>query len=149
MTPTTDRDEAIDIAAGRLRAAGQRLTAPRVALVDALAGAGGPLTIPELQAAAPDLATSSAYRNLLVLEEVGVVHRIVTNGDHARFELAEDLTEHHHHLICSNCGSVADVPASSTLEASVRRAADEIARTTGFRTQQHRVDLVGLCTNCS
>lgn len=149
MTSTTDRPEAIDIAAGRLRAAGQRLTAPRVALVEALAGAPGPLTIPELQRAAPDLATSSAYRNLLVLEEVGVVHRIVTNGDHARFELAEDLTEHHHHLICSNCGSVADVPASSTLEASVRRAADEIARSTGFRTQHHRVDLVGLCTDCA
>lgn len=149
MAPTSERSEAIDIAAGRLRAAGQRLTAPRVALVEALAGASGPLTIPELQRTAPDLATSSAYRNLLVLEEVGVVHRIVTNGDHARFELAEDLTEHHHHLICSNCGSVADVPASSTLEASVRRAADEIARSTGFRTQQHRVDLVGLCTRCS
>ncbi len=149
MTPTTDRDEAIEIAAVRLRAARQRLTAPRVALVDALAAAAGPLTIPELQRAAPDLATSSTYRNLLVLEEVGVVHRIVTSDDHARFELAEDLTEHHHHLICSNCGSVADVPASSRLEESVRRAADEIARSTGFHTQHHRVDLVGLCTRCS
>ena len=75
--------------------------------------------------------------------------RIVTSDDHARFELAEDLTEHHHHLICSNCGSVADVPASSRLEESVRRAADEIARSTGFHTQHHRVDLVGLCTRCS
>lgn len=149
MTATTQRDDATEIAAGRLRAAGQRLTAPRVALVHALAGAAGPMTLPELQRAAPDLATSSAYRNLLVLEEVGVVHRILTSGDHARFELAEDLTEHHHHLICSNCGSVADVPASSRLEESVRRAADEIARSTGFRTQHHRVDLVGLCTNCS
>jgi Fe2+ or Zn2+ uptake regulation protein len=142
------RREAIDTAAGRLRAAGQRLTAPRLALVEALARAHGPLTIPELQRRAPDLATSSAYRNLLVLEEVGVVHRIVTTTDHARYELAEDLTEHHHHLICSRCGTVQDVPASSRLEESVRRAADEIARATGFRTQQHRVDLVGICTRC-
>jgi Fur family ferric uptake transcriptional regulator len=142
------RSELDELVAARLRGAGQRVTAPRNALVDALARAKRPLTIPELQRRAPDLATSSAYRNLGVLEDVGVVHRIVTNGDHARYELAEDLTEHHHHLICSACGSVEDVPASSRLEESVARAAAEIARSTGFHTQQHRVDLVGLCTRC-
>ena len=133
----------------RLRGDGQRVTAGRTALVDVLASARRPLTIPEIQRRAPTLATSSAYRNLLVLEEVGVVHRIVTNGDHARYELAEDLTEHHHHLICSRCGAVEDVPASSRLEQSVHKAADEIARRTGFRTQHHRVDLVGLCKRCA
>ena len=142
------RAELDDVVAQRLRGAGQRVTAPRIALVDVLARAKRPLTIPELQQRSPGLATSSAYRNLGVLEEVGVVHRIVTNGDHARYELAEDLTEHHHHLICSSCGSVTDVPASSRLEESVARAAAEIARSTGFQTQPHRVDLVGLCARC-
>jgi Fe2+ or Zn2+ uptake regulation protein len=144
----TARTELDDVVAERLRGAGQRVTAPRRDLVDVLARAKRPLTIPELQRRAPGLATSSAYRNLGVLEDVGVVHRIVTNGDHARYELAEDLTEHHHHLICSRCGSVTDVPASSRLEESVARAAAEIARSTGFHAQQHRVDLVGLCTRC-
>lgn len=145
----TETSELTELATGRLRGASQRVTAPRVALVEALARSSRPLTIPELQRETPGLATSSAYRNLLVLEEVGVVHRIVTAGDHARYELAEDLTEHHHHLICQECGSVEDVPASGRLEQSVRRAADEIARSTGFRTQHHRVDLVGLCRACA
>lgn len=135
--------------AARLRTDGQRVTASRTTLVDVLARARRPLTIPEIQARASGLATSSAYRNLLVLESVGVVHRIVTNGDHARYELAEDLTEHHHHLICSQCGAVEDVPASARLEQSVHKAADEIERRTGFRTQHHRVDLVGLCKRCA
>jgi Fe2+ or Zn2+ uptake regulation protein len=52
-------------------------------------------------------------------------------------------------LICSSCGTVEDVPASSRLEQSVQKAADEIARRTGFRTQHHRVDLVGLCARCA
>src|SRR3954454_16071901 len=117
-----------DTVAVRLRSSGQRVTAGRTAIVDVLAGAMRPLTIPEMQHRAADLATSSAYRNLLVLETVGVVHRIVTADDHARYELAEDLTEHHHHLICSSCGTVEDVPASSRLEQSVQKAADEIAR---------------------
>jgi Fe2+/Zn2+ uptake regulation proteins len=138
-----------DTVAARLRSDGQRVTASRTTLVDVLARADRPLTIPEIQARASGLATSSAYRNLLVLEDVGVVHRIVTSGDHARYELAEDLTEHHHHLICSQCGSVEDVPATSRLEESVQKAADEIARRTGFRTQHHRVDLVGLCKRCA
>ena len=137
-----------DTVATRLRSEGQRVTPGRIALIDALGRAKRPLTLPEILERAPGVPTSSAYRNLVVLEEVGVVHRIITNVEHARYELAEDLTEHHHHLICSRCGSVEDVPASTTLEQSVERAAGEIARRTGFRTQHHRVDLVGLCKRC-
>ena len=134
----------------RLRQANQRLTPNREALLQVLArGSGGPLTIPEITAIRPDLAVSSVYRNLVVLEQAGLVHRIVTDGEFARFELAEDLTEHHHHLICANCGMVEDVPASAGLEQSVHTAATQIARSTGFRTQRHRVDLVGLCARCA
>ena len=149
MAGTRAHGELHDTVAARLHRAGQRVTASRTTLVDVLARAPRPLTIPEMQQCTTDLATSSAYRNLLVLETVGVVHRIVTTDDHARYELAEDLTEHHHHLICSACGTVEDVPASSRLEQSVQNAADEIARRTGFRTQHHRVDLVGLCQRCA
>jgi Fur family ferric uptake transcriptional regulator len=78
------------------------------------------------------------------------VHRIVTNAEHARFELAEDLTgDHHHHLVCSVCGAVEDVPASAHLEASLAAAVDEIDRSTGFTTDRHRIDLVGRCRDCS
>jgi Fur family ferric uptake transcriptional regulator len=132
----------------RLRSDGQRVTAGRLALVDVLARATRPLAIPEILERDPSLATSSAYRNLQVLEGAGLVHRIVTD-EHARYELADDLTEHHHHLICSVCGSVEDVPASEALEASVERAIAEITRRTGVRTQHHRVDLVGRCRRCA
>jgi Fe2+ or Zn2+ uptake regulation protein len=132
----------------RLRAINQRLTANREAIVEVLAAAPRPFTIPEILAERDDLAQSSVYRNLVVLEQAGLVHRIVTNDEYARFELAEDLTGHHHHLICANCGMVEDVPASAGLEKSVHTATAQIARSTGFRTQHHRVDLVGLCREC-
>src|SRR3712207_3394066 len=93
-------------ASARLRADQQRYTPGRRALVDALAAADRPLTIPELLQADDRLALSSAYRNLTVLERAGVVRRLVTSDEHARFELAEDLTEHHHHLICATCGRI-------------------------------------------
>ncbi|HKA94085.1 MAG TPA: Fur family transcriptional regulator [Acidimicrobiia bacterium] len=140
-----------DTVSTRLRRVNQRVTANRRAIVDALSGASRPMTIPELleSPAGRGLAQSSVYRNLVVLEQAGLVHRIVTDGEFARFELAEDLTEHHHHLICANCGTVEDVPASAGLEQSVETAASQIARSTGFHTQRHRVDLVGLCARCA
>ena len=139
-----------DAVATRLHHAGQRRTPTRDAVVDVLAAAGRPLTIPEILEAHTDLAQSSVYRNLVILEQAGVVHRIVTNAEFARFELAEDLTgDHHHHLICSSCGVVADAPASDGIERAVHRAIDEVERATGFRTTAHRIDLVGLCRNCA
>src|ERR671919_248107 len=69
-------------------------------------------------------AQSSAYRNLAVLERAGVTHRIVTTGDHACWELTEDLTEHHHHLICRGCGDVTDFTVPGDIE---RRLDDALA----------------------
>jgi Fur family ferric uptake transcriptional regulator len=140
-----------DAVSARLHHVNQRVTANRRAIVGALSDASRPMTIPELleSPGGRGLAQSSVYRNLVVLEQAGLVHRIVTDGEFARFELAEDLTEHHHHLICANCGTVEDVPASAGLEQSVRTAATQIARSTGFHTQRHRVDLVGLCARCA
>jgi Fe2+ or Zn2+ uptake regulation protein len=135
--------------ATRLRSVGQRLTTNRAALLDTLSTAPRPLTIPEILARREGLAQSSVYRNLVVLEEAGIVHRVVGTDEFARWELAEDLTGHHHHLICASCGRVEDVPASAGLERSVAAAAAAITRTTGFHTQRHRVDLVGVCKRCT
>jgi Fe2+ or Zn2+ uptake regulation protein len=137
------------VVAARLREVDQRITSNREAVVEALASASRPLTIGEILDARPGLAQSSVYRNLVVLEQAGIVHRIVTDGEFGRFELAEDLTGHHHHLICARCGAVEDVPASAGLERSVENAAAQIKTDTGFRTERLRVDLVGLCRDCA
>ena len=108
----------------RLDGTEQRYTTGRRAVVDVLAESGGPLTLPELIERSPELAQSSAYRNLAVLEEVGVVRRLVHGSDHARYELAEDLTEHHHHLICEDCGLVRDVTLTPDLERRLDAAFD-------------------------
>lgn len=141
-------EQVLETVTARLQAVGQRLTANRQALLEALTPGARPLTIPEILERRPDLAQSSVYRNLVVLEEAGVVHRVVGTDEFARWELTEDLAGHHHHLICATCGRVEDVPAPAGLERSVAAAAAAITRTTGFRTQHHRLDLVGVCENC-
>lgn len=139
-----------EVANNRLRGLDQRYTQNRRAVVTALVEAAAPVTITDVLAAAPGLAQSSTYRNLAVLEEAGVVHRIVTGDDHARFELAEDVTgAHHHHLVCASCGLVVDVVLSDQLEHLLHDELDAAAEREGFVTSHHRVDLVGHCSDCS
>lgn len=132
-----------------LRGAGQRYTANRRSLVDALAAAGGPITVVDLLVSIDGMAQSSAYRNLAVLEEAGVVRRLVTDDDTARFELAEHLTGHHHHLICEGCGAVVDIDVPARIEDDVRTLSATVAAEHGFRVDHHRLDLVGRCGVCT
>jgi Fe2+ or Zn2+ uptake regulation protein len=134
--------------AERLQASGQRYTANRRAVVEALAAADRPLTIPEVLTGRV-LPQSSAYRNVALLEETGVLHRVTSTDEFARFELAEDITEHHHHhLICSSCGEVADFTVSQQLETALEDAMHEVAGGTGFMPEHHRLDLLGRCRRC-
>ena len=64
-----------EVIAAMLDAHAQRLTPARREIVDVLADAPGPLTIPEILATRTGLAQSSVYRNLAVLESAGVVTR--------------------------------------------------------------------------
>lgn len=131
-----------------LQAHGQRFTSGRKAIVAALVRAGQPVTIPQILELSDGLAQSSVYRNLAVLEEVKAVVRIVTNDEFARYELAEVLTEHHHHMICSSCGDVADFSLPDTAEERLDEQLHAAAKSTGFAIDAHRLDLVGTCREC-
>ena len=132
----------------RLLRADQRYTPLRRALVETLADAGRPLTIPEVLLANPGLTQSSAYRNITVLIEAGAARRVAGTDDHGRFELAEDLSGHHHHLVCGNCGKVADVRPSPRLERALAEAAQAAAEQDDFDVTEHRFDLLGVCADC-
>jgi len=132
----------------RLLRSDQRYTRLRRALVETLASAGRPLTIPEILHSNRGLTQSSAYRNITVLIETGAARRVTGADDHGRFELAEDLSGHHHHLVCGTCGRVADVRPSPRLERALAEAARAAADEDDFRVTEHRFDLFGVCADC-
>ncbi len=132
----------------RLAQLDQRYTRLRRALVESMARAGRPLTIPELLGSNPGLSQSSAYRNVTALIEAGAARRVSGTGDHGRFELAEELSGHHHHLVCGGCGRIADVHPSPGLERALAQAARLAADEQGFEVTEHRFDLVGTCADC-
>jgi len=138
-------DELVEV---RLRRAGLRYTSGRRAIVELLALTARPVSISDIAAQLPDIPRSSAYRHLVDLQGAGVVRRIAAEDEFARFELAEDLTEHHHHLLCTSCGSVTDVTPTPAFELIVARTVQELAAKQGFRPTAHALDVIGHCANC-
>jgi Fur family ferric uptake transcriptional regulator len=143
LVESTHREIAVMLAR-----AGNRYTAGRRRLVEVLAGAGKPVTLPDVLDAEPALSQSSVYRNLDVLERSGVITRLATGAEFAHFELSETLLGHHHHLICVACGAVTDVELSDRVERLVDAALDEVAREAGFDPLGHSLDLHGHCADC-
>ena len=139
-----------DDVASLLRTGDHRYTTGRRRVISALNEADGPVTILRILELDTGLAQSSVYRNLAILEEVGAVVRIVTHDDHARYELAEALTDHHHHhLICTDCGSVSDFQLAPDTESTLDKAFARVGEGAGFRIDGHRLDLLGTCATCS
>jgi len=134
----------------RLREHDVRFTKGRRAIVEALAGAPGPMSAGELSdELAPNAPLSSIYRTLTVLEEAGVVtHHLGAKGL-TRFELAEWLTGHHHHLVCIDCGSVSDVDIPAAKEERVRDLVSEIAAVAAFDAIDHALEIEGRCSQCA
>ena len=136
------------IVEARLRLVDQRYTRSRRHLIELLDRADHPLSIADIVHLLPDLPRSTAYRNLVDLQESGLVRRVAANDEFFRFELAEELTEHHHHLLCVTCGRVLDVVAPNNFERLVTRTVEALAQQHDFVAHDHRLDVLGVCRDC-
>ena len=132
----------------QLRRARQRYTSGRRQLVELLLRIDRPVTIPELVDEGAAQSQSSLYRNLAILEQCGAVRRLASVGDNARYELDEELTEHHHHVVCSNCGRIADLTLPAEIERALHEAATAALEQHGFLVDSHRFELLGTCSDC-
>ncbi len=132
----------------QLRRTRQRYTHGRRQLVDLLLATGRPVTIPELLSQGAAQSQSSLYRNLAILEQCGAVHRIASTDDVARYELTEELSVHHHHVVCSVCGRIDDVVLPPGIERALAEAAAEAHEQRGYDVDSHRLELVGTCRDC-
>ena len=138
-----------DVAEQRLRSIDQRYSIRRRRLVDALMSSPHPLVATDIVDADGELPQSTVYRNLSVLEAAGVVVKVLTNGDRAAYELAEDLKGHHHHLVCVDCGTVLDIQIPSDVEHTLDAGMKTVADRHGFALLGHRLDLMGRCVTCA
>lgn len=126
--------------------AGYRLTAPRRAMLELIAGRRGHFTAADLVADARrrriGIGRATIFRALDLLLELGVVERLdLPSGEHAY--VACEPT-HHHHVVCSSCGRTVEID-----DAALRGLAEHVAATTGFAVDTHRLELFGRCPSCA
>ncbi len=84
---------------------------------------------------------ATIFRTLDVLVDLQAVERLdLPTGDHAYVACER---AHHHHVVCSNCGASRDID-----DAGWRAVVRDIERRTGYRIDDHRLELFGVCPDC-
>jgi len=86
---------------------------------------------------------ASVYRALDGMDALGLVQRIDLGDGVARFEPAHAGGDHHHHLVCDDCGKVEPFE-DARLESAIARLADG----RGYAVAAHDVVLRGACEDC-
>jgi Fur family transcriptional regulator, ferric uptake regulator len=131
-----------------LRKRGYRLGAARRAVVETLGAQDCAVTATEihtgLHAGGREVGIASVYRILDLLVEQGLVQKIDLGGGRAHYEAAHRGHQHHHHLVCTECGRVEPF-ADDELE----RALQRIETQAGYRVATHDVLLRGACDDCA
>ena len=132
-----------------LSRSGVRYTRGRRVVVAAIARCAGPRSVAELHSEiGGTVPMSSLYRTLVVLEDAGVVEPHFSAGGVARYELAERIAGHHHHLICVECGSVEDIKLPKQYERRIYKLVEQIGELAAFAPTNHALEIEGRCQKC-
>ncbi|MDT7883468.1 MAG: Fur family transcriptional regulator [Thermoflexus sp.] len=130
----------------QLSRAGWRITMPRRVVMRVLERAARPLSPQEIHARGRRLHRSlglvSVYRALMVLERAGLVRRVHREDRCDGYVLASP--GHHHLLVCRRCGRAVEFPGAEDLSGLIA----QVEQRTGFRVEDHLLQLVGLCGPC-
>ncbi len=79
----------------------------------------------------------SIYRTIESLKKIGLINPVV-NIDGQQFYEKNDNSDHHHHIICTNCKKTKCVECKH----------EKLPKIPGFANVRHSFILTGLCTSC-
>ncbi len=126
---------------------GHRAGGARTAVVEALGRRGGCVDADELVRAlrrgGKRVGVASVYRALGLLAELGVLQKVPVAGGSARYELVGPGGDHHHHLVCDDCGAT-----TAFEDEGLERAIGRVSHRTAYSVQAHDVTLHGTCPDC-
>ena len=128
-----------------LKKHGYRLTPQRRAVIKAITSNNDCLNPSEIytrvrsQRAGIGLVT--VYRTLEVLAKLGLICELPTSNIQRSYTLS--VSEHHHHLTCSGCGTVVDFTGHNLSDLE-----NKLTRESGFRIESHLLEFFGLCQGC-
>lgn len=125
-----------------LRTANLRATPRRLAVLELFGSSTAPLSLSDIEKSMRRKADQvTIYRMLETFLKADII-REVQNTRTRHFELAGD---HHHHITCTNCGIVEDIPECD-IEAFAPRVLKKMVR---FKTiSSHSLELFSTCNSC-
>ena len=125
---------------------GYKLTPQRRAVLSVISHSSEHLTPADIyervQQECPGIGLVTIYRTLEILAELGLICEVHAGGS-CRSYLVRRPSEHHHHLICSDCGKVIDLT-----ECTLSELEKSLSRKTGFRVGGHLLEFLGSCPDC-
>lgn len=130
----------------QLKQAGLKVTLPRMKILQMLENSkqrhmSAEEVYQSLLEAGDDVGLATVYRVLSQFESAGLVTRHNFEGDHAVYEINQG--EHHDHLVCVKCGTVAEF-----VDELIESRQQEIAEKFHFRMTDHSLNIYGLCSPC-
>jgi Fur family ferric uptake transcriptional regulator len=132
---------------GRLRGAfSGRISPQRLAIASETDAMPGAFSAEELlravQAGTPGVGSATVYRALSAMAQAGFVEQVGVKDGAAVYARCRS-GRHHHHLVCTSCGCVAEA------DCDVAPAAESASHASGFTVTRHEFNLYGLCAACA
>ena len=128
----------------KLARKGYRLTAQREAVLEALRATDSHpdphWLYLQVREKVPHVSLGTIYRALHVLQDAGLVRKLISSGAVSRWD---GDTQEHDHVLCISCGRLMDI----SLDA-VKGMDERVARRTGYKIMRHRLEFYGLCPQC-
>lgn len=123
----------------------RRVSPQRERIATAVDAMGRAFTIEELATCVQErdagTAVATVYRAVAAMEDSGYVARVGDSDGHVLYARCV-ISDHHHHLVCTECGAVAH--AACPMDTGVLASAKQ----QGFVITRHEITLYGLCRTC-
>ena len=121
---------------------GHRLTAPRLAVLADVANAGDQFSAEEIahRLRGRGIGRATVFRTLKLLVEMDVLCRVLLDDGTLRYRWSR--RGHHHHLVCTECGSVQDFTACDVTD-----LVQGLTRRLNFAVDSHWLEVYGRCAN--
>ena len=131
-----------------LKEAGHKPGRARAAVIEALSAQDCCLSAQEIhdrvRRRRAGVGIASVYRALETLTELGLVYRLELGGAGAQYEPAAPTGDHHHHLVCGDCGKV-----EAFSDVGLEHAIAGVSKSASFEIAEHDVVLRGRCDDCA
>lgn len=144
MTPEEKIEDRIARFLETCRRQGVKATHQRVEILRELAGSeehpDAEMIFTRVRKRIPTISVDTVYRTLRLFEEKGVIARVGSMRDRARFDAN---TERHHHFVCTECGLIGDFYSDEMDRLPVSGEVSEMGSVEGVY-----VELRGICRTC-